>query len=58
MVFEQYNAPAAAEPARPLADWLRTYVGLVPRWRAEYFERIGGNRDDPYYRCAERSGCS
>jgi len=42
MVFEQYKAPAvAAQPARLLADWLRTYVGLVPRWRAEYFERMG-----------------
>jgi hypothetical protein len=43
MMFEQYNAPAVvAQPARRLADWLRTYVGLVPRWRAEYFERAGG----------------
>jgi hypothetical protein len=43
MVFEQCNEPAAAaQPARLLADWLRTYVGLVPRWRAEYFERMGG----------------
>jgi hypothetical protein len=43
MVFEAYNAPAvAAQSARLLADCLRTYVGLVPRWRAEYFERMGG----------------
>jgi hypothetical protein len=43
MVFEQYNAPAvAAKPARLLADWLRIYVGLVPTWRAEYFDRAGG----------------
>jgi hypothetical protein len=43
MVLEQYNAPAvAAKPARLLADWLRTYVGLVPRWRAEYFGRTSG----------------
>jgi hypothetical protein len=42
MVFEQYKAPAvAAQPVRLLADWLRTHVGLVPRWRAEYFERSG-----------------
>ena len=43
IVFEQCKAPAiAAEPARLLADWLRIYVGLVPAWRAEYFERAGG----------------
>jgi hypothetical protein len=43
MVFEQCNASAvAAESARLLADWLRIYVGLVPRWRAEYFERMDG----------------
>ena len=43
MMFEQYNVPAvAAQRAGLLADWLRTYVGLVPRWRAEYFERMGG----------------
>jgi len=42
MVFEQFSTPAvAAQQTRLLADWLRTYVGLVPRWRAEYFERTG-----------------
>jgi hypothetical protein len=41
MVFEQHNAPAVAAPARLLADWLRAYVGLVPRWRVDYFERKG-----------------
>jgi hypothetical protein len=36
------HAPAAANrPARLLADWLRAYVGLMPTWRAEYFERAG-----------------
>jgi hypothetical protein len=48
MVFEQYNAPAvAARPARLLADWLRIYVGLVPTWRAEYFERAGSQTQRP-----------
>ena len=43
MVFEAHNAPAvAAQSARLLADWLRIYVGLVPTWRAEYFDRAGG----------------
>ena len=37
MVFEQHNVPA-----RLLADWLRIYVGLVPTWRAVYFDRAGG----------------
>jgi hypothetical protein len=42
-LFERYNAPAiAAQPARLLADRLRTYVGLVPAWRAKYFERASG----------------
>ena len=36
------KAPAiAVQPARLLADRLRTYVGLVPAWRAEHFERAG-----------------
>jgi hypothetical protein len=48
MVFEQYNAPAvAARPARLLAEWLRIYVGLVPTWRAEYFERAGSQTQRP-----------
>ena len=43
MMFEQYHAPAVvAQPAGFLADWLRAHVGLVPRWRVEYFERTGG----------------
>ena len=43
MVFEQRHVPTvAAQPARLLADWLRIYVGLVPTWRAEYFDRVGG----------------
>jgi hypothetical protein len=42
MMIAQYNAPTgAAQPARLLADWLRAYVGLVPRWRVDYFERRG-----------------
>jgi hypothetical protein len=40
MMSAQYNGPTgAAQPARLLADWLRAYVGLVPRWRVDYFER-------------------
>jgi hypothetical protein len=48
MVFEQYSAPAiAAQPARLLADWLRAYVGLVSRWRVDYFERTGRQPQRP-----------
>ena len=37
MVFEQRHVPTvAAQPARLLADWLRM------TWRAEYFDRVGG----------------
>jgi len=42
-MFEQHNVPAVpVQRSRLLADWLRIYVGLVPTWRAEYFERAGG----------------
>jgi hypothetical protein len=39
----QHNAPAVAtQRARLLADSLRIYVGLLPTWQAEYFDREGG----------------
>jgi hypothetical protein len=42
-VFGQHNAlPVGAQRARLLADWLRIYIGLLPTWRAEYFDREGG----------------
>jgi hypothetical protein len=60
MVFEQYSAPAiAAQPARLLVDWLGAYVGLVSRWRVDYFEAHGPSTATiRYYRRAERRGCS
>jgi hypothetical protein len=37
---DQHNAPSVAvQKARLLADWLRTCVGLVPTWPAEFFNR-------------------
>ena len=43
IVFGQHNAPAvAAQRAGLLANSLRTYVGLLPTWRAEYFDRADG----------------
>jgi hypothetical protein len=42
-VLEHARA-AANRPARRQADWLRAYVGLLPTWRAEYFERTGSQR--------------
>jgi hypothetical protein len=42
MVFEQLVTPMLRlNEARPLADWLRIFVGLMPTWRAEYFDRAG-----------------
>jgi len=40
---DQNNVPAVGvQRTRLLADFLRSYVGLVPIWRAEYFDRAGG----------------
>jgi hypothetical protein len=48
MVSEQNDARAAtAQPARLLADCLRVYVGLLPTWRAEYFDRAGRQTQQP-----------
>jgi hypothetical protein len=42
-VCDQNSVPAiGVQRTRLLADWLRGYVGLVPVWRAEYFDRAGG----------------
>jgi len=43
MVFGNSNAPAVAtQRPRLLADSLGIHVGLLPTWRAEYFDREGG----------------
>jgi hypothetical protein len=42
IVFERHRPAVPVQQPRLLADWLRIYVGLVPTWRAEYFERAGG----------------
>jgi len=42
-VCDQNNVlVVGVQRTRLLADWLRSYVGLVPIWRAEYFDRAGG----------------
>jgi hypothetical protein len=44
-LFGQNNATAVAvQRTRMLADWLRSYVGLVRTWRAEYFDRGSGQK--------------
>jgi hypothetical protein len=41
-VFDHHNgAVIEAKGARLQADRLRAYVGLIPAWRAEYFDRAG-----------------
>ena len=47
-LFDQNNVSAVAvQRTRTLADLLRSYVGLVPTWRAEYFDRVG-KRHHPF----------
>ena len=48
------NANVAVEQARLLGDWLRGYVGLVPIWRAEYFDQNGAQPQAPALVFAER----
>jgi hypothetical protein len=44
-LFDQNNTTAVAvQRTRMLADLLRSYVGLVPTWRAEYFDRGSGQK--------------
>jgi hypothetical protein len=48
------NANVGVEQARLLGDWLRGYVGLVPMWRAEYFDQKGAQPQAPALVFAER----
>ncbi len=44
-LFDQNNTTAVAvQRTRMLADLLRSYVGLVPTWRVEYFDRGSGQK--------------
>jgi hypothetical protein len=44
-LFDQNDTTAVAvKRTRMLADLLRSYVGLVPTWRAEYFDRGSGQK--------------
>ena len=53
-LFDQNNATAVAvQRTRLLADWLRSYVGLVPTWRAEYFDRGRGQTPRSVFIVAE-----
>jgi hypothetical protein len=38
-LVDQNRVSAAVQRTRLLADWLRGYIGLLPTWRADYFER-------------------
>jgi hypothetical protein len=39
---------------RRVGDWLRSHLGLVSMWRAEYFDRTGGQAQKPIVIFAER----
>jgi hypothetical protein len=44
-LFDQNSTTAVAvKRTQMLADSLRSYVGLVPTWRAEYFDRGSGQK--------------
>jgi hypothetical protein len=52
---DQNNVPAVGvQRTRLLADFLRSYVGLVPIWRAEYFDRAGRQMQQSVVIVAER----
>jgi hypothetical protein len=48
------DANVAVEQTRLLGDWLRGYVGLVPMWRAEYFDQKGAQPQAPALVFTER----
>jgi hypothetical protein len=53
-LLDQRSAAMASEyRIRQLANWLRSYVGLIPTWRAEYFDRNGGPTASSVFIAAE-----
>jgi hypothetical protein len=56
-LVDQNRVSAAVQRTRLLTDWLRGYIGLLPTWRADYFERAAQNATIRFYRREKHSVC-
>lgn len=52
-LVDQNSVSAGVQRTRLLADWLRGYVGLLPTWRADYFDRGGAQTQRSVFIVAE-----
>jgi hypothetical protein len=52
-LFDQNNVSQVVRRTGLFADWVRGYVGLVPTWRADYFDHGGAQMQQSVFVVAE-----